>query len=96
MNRQKRKGARTHSSPDHSCVRASRAPRLTFSRQKSGGVLQEFLWKKIRANDIITSPIETFSVSAWRSDFADTKIATSISFPPMAEAVKSHNSPQWI
>jgi len=55
MNRQKRKGARTHSSPDHSCVRASRAPRLTFSRQKSGGVLQEFLWKKIRANDTITS-----------------------------------------
>ena len=31
-----------------------------------------------------------------RSDFAEAKIALSFLFPPMAEAVNSQSSPQWI
>ena len=67
-----------------------------YPQKNSGGAHHSFFLKKIRANDTITSPIETFSFSKLRSDFAEAKIALSNSFPPMAEAVNSQSSPQWI
>ncbi len=53
-----------------------------------------FLSKKVRANAKITPPYETCSELRKRSDFAEAKIALSISLPPRAEAVKSQSSPQ--
>ncbi len=72
-------------------------PRLP--QKNSGGVHHSFFSKRIRANDTITSPIETFSFSKLRSDFAEAKIALSNfskPFPPTAEAVNSQSSAQWI
>ena len=53
-----------------------------------------FLSKKVRANVRITPPYETCSELNKRSDFAEVKIALSISLPPLAEAVKSQSSPK--
>src|SRR3989344_2254834 len=49
--------------------------------------------KKVRAKVRIT-PRETLSELRKWSDFAEAKIALSISFPPTAEAVNSQSSPQ--
>jgi hypothetical protein len=70
-----------------------------YPQKNCGGVRHSFFSKRIRANDTITSPIETFLFSKLRSDFAEAKIALSIfskPFPPTAEAVNSQSSPQWI
>jgi hypothetical protein len=62
-------------------------------QKNSGGAHQEFRSKKVRANVRITPPNETLSELRKWSDFAEAKIALSISLPPLAEAVNSQSSP---
>jgi len=65
-----------------------------YPQKNCGGAHQEFRSKKVRANARITPPYETCLELNKRSDFAEAKIALSISLPPRAEAVKSQSSPQ--
>jgi len=65
-----------------------------FPQKKEVGCGQDFFSKKVRANVRITPPNETCSELNRRSDFAEAKIALSISLPPRAEAVNSQSSPQ--
>src|SRR3989338_7198119 len=53
-----------------------------------------FRSKKVRANDTISSPKDTFAKLEIRSEFCEAKLALGSPLPPFAEATKSQSSPQ--